>query len=451
MKKICISEIIKEVAKNIFAVYPKHPDDIVLPKSVWSSRPITEKEIYDYYSGVMSKMLPELKGNNLFIGVVPKDYKPGQKPIYIRHPYHGNTEYIRIDNTKEFEIYHSGRTVEFHRTMPRLAPFYVIDIDAPGKFFDTKKLTAEVADKLGKLPEITKTEIRFTGKRGFHLLFWLKKPRDVNDARNFLHDWLKETFVDRGDVVLGESPIGDKPALGLSPMKVNGGQVALWSLRVSGLCCIEVPRAQLMSFEREDASIEKTLKKLTGKASLKKVSITYSLRSLVTIKSKEEHEKQMQIEEWDKEDEKIPKTQVEELPGTPIEKPMAKAVKALINEKPESSGWHHGFSQDFNGLDPCWAIIFHGDISDKAKKAATMAGLKVKRRDIGGASVTDVYLPDVGKDDLERATKALDKFALEYEMLSKRASSIILRHINGESTVVHPIDGHSRQRYLWHT
>jgi hypothetical protein len=80
-----------------------------------------------------------------------------------------------------------------------------------------------------------------------------------------------------------------------------------------------------------------------------------------------------------------------------------------------------------------------------------MAGLKVKRRDIGGASVTDVYLPDVGKDDLERATKALDKFALEYEMLSKRASSIILRHINGESTVVHPIDGHSRQRYLWHT
>jgi endogenous inhibitor of DNA gyrase (YacG/DUF329 family) len=49
-------------------------------------------------------------------------------------------------------------------------------------------------------------------------------------------------------------------------MKFNGGQVAKWSLRVTGLCCVEVPRAKLMSFRKEDATLEKTFKKLTGKA-----------------------------------------------------------------------------------------------------------------------------------------------------------------------------------------
>ena len=48
-------------------------------------------------------------------------------------------------------------------------------------------------------------------------------------------------------------------------MKINAGQVALWSLRVTGLCCVEVPRAQLMRFDRSDATIDKVYKKLTGK------------------------------------------------------------------------------------------------------------------------------------------------------------------------------------------
>jgi hypothetical protein len=247
------------------ADYPGHPKDIVLPTSDWSSRPVAEVDIWNYYSGVGKKMLPELKGRNLFIAVAPKGYRAGQKPIYIRHPYHGNTEFIRISSPKDFEEYHSGRTVEMHVTLPLQTPYYIIDIDAPGKFSFTKKITAEVSDELKKLSEVRNIELRYTGKRGFHILGWLKKSKNVNDARDYLKDWLKQTFGDRDDVVLGESPKGSKPALGLSPMKVNGGQVALWSLRVSGLCCVEVPRVQLMSFEREDASIDKVYKKITGK------------------------------------------------------------------------------------------------------------------------------------------------------------------------------------------
>lgn len=250
------------------ADYPDHPNDIVIsPKeNIAGLKAIKEIDIWNYYSGVRNEMLKELKGRNLFIVIKPEGVlKPGQKPIYIRHPYHGDTEYIRINNLKDFETYHSGRTAEYHITMPKMAPYYVIDFDAPGIFSQTKKITADIADALDDLSQVKKVEIRYTGKRGFHVLGWLKKAQDVDDARNFLKKWLKETFGDREDIVLGESPKGSTGAIGLSPMKLNGGQVAKWSLRVSGLCCIEVPRSQLASFEREDASLEKTFKKLTGR------------------------------------------------------------------------------------------------------------------------------------------------------------------------------------------
>lgn len=255
---------------NRHADYPDHPDSVVISKSELSggTKEIKEIDVWNYFGGVSSKMLPELKNRNLFIAVKPEGIlKKGQKPVYIRHPYDKKTEYIRISNAKDFETYHSGRTVEYHVTMPQMAPYYVVDFDAGDEpFSKTKQITADIADELNKLPEVKSIEIRYTGKRGFHVLGFLKKARDVNDAREFLKGWLKEKFDDRDDVVIGESPSGTKGALGLSPMKVNGGQVAKYSLRVTGLCCVEVPRAQLLSFQREDASIDKVYKKLTGRS-----------------------------------------------------------------------------------------------------------------------------------------------------------------------------------------
>lgn len=270
--------MLKKMARNVVlnfmedsmirtADYPDHPDDIVINKNenIIGLKPIKEIDVWNYYSGVKNEMLKELKGRNLFIAIKTKGIlRPGQKPVYIRHPYRGEGEYIRINNSKDFEVYHSGRTVEYHVTMPQMAPYYVIDFDAPGPFPQTKKITADIADALDDLNQVKKVEIRYTGKRGFHVLGWLKKDQDVDDSRNFLKKWLKEVFGNRKDVTLGESPKGSVGALGLSPMKVNGGQVALWSLRISGLCCVEVPRSSLLSFEKEDASLEKTYKKITG-------------------------------------------------------------------------------------------------------------------------------------------------------------------------------------------
>lgn len=252
------------------ADYPDHPDEVVISRreNIADLKEIKEIDVYNYYSGVKGPLIKELREQDLFIVIKPKgELKRGQKGIYIRHPYDRKTEYIRINNDKEFETYHSGRTVEYHVTMPRMAPSYIIDFD-PGNepFSKTKKVVAEVADGMEKLPEVKKVEIRYTGKRGFHIHGHLKKARNVNDARKYLQEWLKETFGDRDDVAIGESPSGKKGALGLSPMKFNGGHVAKYSLRISGLCCIEVPRSKLMGFEKREASINMTYKKVTGKS-----------------------------------------------------------------------------------------------------------------------------------------------------------------------------------------
>ena len=117
---------------------------------------------------------------------------------------------------------------------------------------------------MGKLPEVKSIELRFSGKRGFHILGWLKKAKPIDKAREDLKEWLKENFGDRKDLVVAESPVGFRGALGVAPMKLNGGQTAKWSLRTTGLCCIEVPRSKLMFFNKEEALPENVYKKVTG-------------------------------------------------------------------------------------------------------------------------------------------------------------------------------------------
>jgi poly(A) polymerase len=264
-----IAQRVVDSADKKTADFPNHPDDIVVSKKehTLGGPEITELDVFSYYTdGVVTEILKELKGRNLFIGVKAKGSAgPRGKPVFIRHPYDKKSDYIRINNEKDFNVYHSGRTIEYHVTMPASCPYYVVDFDAVEDWPTTKKITAECSATLEKLPEVKKVEIRFTGKRGFHILGWLKEPMPIDTARERLKEHLKEAFGDREDLVLGESPSGKKGALGVSPMKLNGGQVVLWSMRVTGLCCVEVPQAKLAGFKKEDARPEVVYKKLTGK------------------------------------------------------------------------------------------------------------------------------------------------------------------------------------------
>jgi hypothetical protein len=135
-------------------------------------------------------------------------------------------------------------------------------------------------------------------------------------------------------------------------------------------------------------------------------------------------------------DDGIPTTESPVLPGTPLEKPTAKAVEALRNEHTCSSGWHSGFSPDFNGLEPCWAIVFDRHVSPMAIQCAEKAGLKVNVHQRGGVPLTDIYLPGVPKEEQDKASTIFNSFAEEYSKADKKTATIIRQYINDDARVI---------------
>ncbi len=107
----------------------------------------------------------------------------------------------------------------------------------------------------------------------------------------------------------------------------------------------------------------------------------------------------------------IPKTRVTSLGFLELELPVARAVEALVEENPWSSGFHGALNQR-------WTIVFRGKVSDKAVKAAKAAGLEVSYREApvgSGQILTDVSLPGVGISEIEKVTQVFNRFAELYE------------------------------------
>lgn len=104
-----------------------------------------------------------------------------------------------------------------------------------------------------------------------------------------------------------------------------------------------------------------------------------------------------------------------ELDGTDIERPVAHAVVALLDEHPVSSGFHQALNQR-------WTVVFDGEISTRAVRAAHAAGLEVSTREAPqgtGRILTDVSLPNVSATQLEEATRVFDTCAVLYTGMRK--------------------------------
>ena len=103
----------------------------------------------------------------------------------------------------------------------------------------------------------------------------------------------------------------------------------------------------------------------------------------------------------------IPTTRISALDYEEIELPVARAVEALLPERPLSSGYHAA-------LNKRWTIVFV-TISPKAAKAAREAGLEVSvRTTTAGTVFTDVSLPNVSAQEMEKATAVFNRFAELY-------------------------------------
>lgn len=117
-----------------------------------------------------------------------------------------------------------------------------------------------------------------------------------------------------------------------------------------------------------------------------------------------------------------------------LEVPVARAVEALIKENPWSSGFHSALNQR-------WTIVFRGKISERAIKAAGVAGLEVSYREApvgSGQILTDVSLPGVGVTETEKATQSFNKFAELYKgSMKERPPANPRKQIKVTSPIIH--------------
>lgn len=119
----------------------------------------------------------------------------------------------------------------------------------------------------------------------------------------------------------------------------------------------------------------------------------------------------------------IPTTKVSSLGGAEIELPVARAVEETFNEGSVSSGFHFAQSPQE------WKIIYGNkqwmtnpelakEVSSELLDAAKQAGMKVSVREApagSGQYMTEISLPGVKFNEIEKATKAFNKFADTYK------------------------------------
>jgi len=246
---------------------PKNPDTIIVPADNHNyTKNITEYNIWKYYEDIKEKMLPFLKGHDLFIIL-----KVGKRRIYRRHPYDKKTKYIRINNTTQFDKYNTGRTGEFYLTFPPMVDKVVFDLD-PGKnllWGDIKRGTRQLYDFLKQGKEFKKLEIYYTGARSFHIWGYLKGgKKNIDSLKKKWKPLLKDKFEEKKGFWAVENPKmkPNQMNVDLSILKQEGGFIAPYSMKLdTGLVATEVSPKDLIKFKKSDNTINKVYKKLIKK------------------------------------------------------------------------------------------------------------------------------------------------------------------------------------------
>lgn len=229
--------------------YPLNPETVIL-RNKFYPRGIREIDIWNYYQKVKSILLREVVGRDLMFWIMVDE----NKPIIKRKG--KTTSYIRLTNSNYDEMI-TGRTISIHSSMWRSEDFGIIDIDLdPADDFSwAKRVTRDVYEYVStKVPIVRECKIKFTGKFGFHLVCEFGRKINVDSIRFLLRKFLQESDLSKRYTIEGKRRRG-VPNLDLSPNKVKGNFITLYSLSIWGLQSVEVPYLRLMNFNQHRAKI----------------------------------------------------------------------------------------------------------------------------------------------------------------------------------------------------
>ena len=228
--------------------YPSNPDTIVV-RNEYYQRGLREIEVWNYYQSVKSHIMKELVNRESAVVIMADINK-----TVIRKKLSG--DYIKFTPANYYDII-TGRTISIFPSMKMSEKFFIIDVDIDpyDGFKWAKKVTLDTYDFImDNIPIVRSVKIRFTGKTSFHLVCEFNRLMKVDTTRFLMRKFLLESPLAKAYSVGGKRRAGI-PNLDLNRNCFRCNYIALHSLSIIGLRCMEVPYSDINSFNPRMAKI----------------------------------------------------------------------------------------------------------------------------------------------------------------------------------------------------
>jgi DNA ligase D-like protein (predicted 3'-phosphoesterase) len=255
--------------QKFYAKELSHPHTVIIPPNEYYSKGLTERQLTSYNSAVADLIIAEYQKYDLD-GMVR--IKVNDKLVVKRH---ARTEIVgmKIGDKDAFEAMNSGRTVEYHFALGPSTKLLWVDLDPNAEFpwADTKRLAREIADYMEgdhtalDNVSVIATQIRFSGRDGFHVYAILSSEISTDDARRTVQTMVDKFIEQQKDERLTAKATKDPKQIRLdySTLKETGGLRSNYSLAYpTGLACIPLTRKELEEFEKEDAQVYDVMDRL---------------------------------------------------------------------------------------------------------------------------------------------------------------------------------------------
>jgi len=225
--------------------YPKNPYEIIV-KNEYYPGGLKEVDIWNYYQQNRRNLLKETLGKTLIVFFTTSL----NKTIVIRK--NKSKGLIRLTPT-DYNTIVSGRTLSFHSVMDKYSNYGIIDIDTDN-FDKAKDAIIDIHNIMEKAKFTKDLQIRFSGKKAFHLKVDLYGEYRIEDIRKIFFNHLIENNIQK-KYTIAHKKFRNIPNIDLNRNVYNAGYITLHSLSIIGLKCMEVTLKKVKNFRKEEAKI----------------------------------------------------------------------------------------------------------------------------------------------------------------------------------------------------
>jgi len=226
--------------------YPQNPETIIL-KNIFYPKGLTEKDVYDYYIMHKNSIMQQVRNRDVMFAIMIDINKPVMRRKM-------NGRFIRLTNSN-YEKIITGRTIAIYSTMGFYEDMAVVDIDAES-FDKAKEATPEIYNELIKANFISRCEIKYTGKTGFHIMCYFSRKMQINDAKLMLERYLIGLPSITNKYTIAPKRTKGVPNIDLwASNKKSGAYITLHSLSIIGLKCMNIPINEMNNFKAKNAKI----------------------------------------------------------------------------------------------------------------------------------------------------------------------------------------------------